>query len=130
MPGKIPDATVDMRNAADTDAAVFPPTDLYNEGWMPRLVLSFGAEGISCLPFSLLPGSRWFSEALLYSPFLARHHGDELAETRTHADGVVGHFRFTPETKIGLEIVADSKQFIIMEAKLMSLQVGSLLRCR
>jgi len=68
---RIPAVIVDMLHAADTDAAVFPPTVLYEEGWMLRIVLSAGAEGISCLPFSFLPSARWFSEALLYSPFLA-----------------------------------------------------------
>ena len=125
MSDNIPAAIVDMLNSADTDAAVFPPTVLYNEGWMLRLILSAGAEGILCLPFRFLPASKWFSEALLYSPFLARHHGDELAETHTHVDGVVGHFRFTPETKTGLEIAPDSKQFIVIEAKMYSsLSIG------
>jgi len=116
----IPDAILSMLRAADTDAAVFPPTVLYDEGWMLRLVLSAGSEGISCLPFSFLSRSRWFSEALLYSPFLARYQGDTLAETHTHADGVVGHFKFTPTTKTGLELIPDSKQFIVVEAKMFS----------
>ena len=117
---EIPDAIVEMLRAADRDAAVFPSTVLYEEGWMLRLVLSFGAEGVFCLPFSFLPGARLFSEALLYSPFLARSHGDRLAETHTHADGVVGHFRFTPTSKTGLELVSDSKQFVVVEAKMYS----------
>jgi hypothetical protein len=120
MAGKIPIAILDMLNEADTDAAVFPPTDLYNEGWMLRLVLFAGAKGIPCLPFSFLPRSRWFSEALLYSPFLARSRNDKLAETHTHADGVIGHFKFAPTTKTGLELLADSKQFIVIEAKMFS----------
>jgi len=120
MPDKIPNTILDMLRTADTDAAVFPPTILYNEGWMLRLILSAGKEGVPCLPFSFLPGSRWFSEALLHSPFLARYHGDELAETHTHADGVVGRFEFSPKTKTGLEIDNDSKQFIVIEAKMYS----------
>lgn len=103
---KIPSAIIGMLDSVETDAAVFPPTILYNEGWMLRLVLSAAAQGIPCVPFSFLPGSPWFSEALLYSPFLSRHHGDGLAETHTHVDGVVGHFKFTPTTKTGLELVS------------------------
>jgi hypothetical protein len=107
-----------MLNVADTDAAVFPPTILYNEGWMLRLVLSAGAEGISCIPFSFLLGSKWFSEAMLPSPFPPRSRPDQLAETWTHLDGVVGHFKFTENTRVGLELVRDSKQFVVIEAKM------------
>ncbi|MFC1507299.1 hypothetical protein ACFLQ6_09560 [Thermoproteota archaeon] len=117
---KIPSRIIDMLNSADTEAGVFPPTILYNEGWMLRLVLSACSEGISCLPFSFLSGSRWFSEALLYSPFLKRFPKDRLAEACTHLDGAVGHFRFTPNTKTGLELLSDSKQFITIEAKMYS----------
>ncbi|MFH0849227.1 MAG: hypothetical protein V1857_06975 [archaeon] len=105
---RIPSAIIDMLSVADTDTAVFPPTLLYNEGWMLRIVLSAAAKGISCLPFSFLPGSRWFSEALLYSPFLSRRQGDRLTETHTHVDGVVGHFKFVETTKTGFELTPDS----------------------
>ena len=43
-------------------------------------------------PLSPLPEARWFSEAWLASAFLPRFRGDRLAESRTHADAVVGHF--------------------------------------
>lgn len=109
-----------MLNSADTEQKVFPPTILYNEGWMLRLVISTSAEGIPCLPFKFLPKSKWFSEALLYSPFLKRFQKDQLAETYTHLDCVVGHFKFTPDTKTGLELMSDSKQFIAIEAKMYS----------
>lgn len=117
---KIPDRIIKMLNSADKEIGNFPPTILYNEGWMLRLVLSACAEGIPCLPFSFLPRSRWFSEALLYSPFLKRFPKDQLAESCTHLDGVVGYFRFTPNTKTGLELLSDSKQFIAIEAKMYS----------
>ena len=55
MPDKIPDTILDMLRAADTDAAVFPPTILYNDGWTLRIVLSAGTDGVSCLPFLFLP---------------------------------------------------------------------------
>ena len=65
----------------------FPPTDLYNEGWMLRLVLDWFSSnpGIDHdLAFS--PTDKWYSEALLPSAFLARVRGDELAESWTHAN--------------------------------------------
>lgn len=61
-----------MLEIAHTDAAVFPPTDLYNEGWMLRILLSIQSEGAKCLPFTFQPGAKWFSEALIGSPFLPR----------------------------------------------------------
>lgn len=106
-----------MLKTAHTDAAVFPPTILYNEGWMLRIILSLQSEGIECLPFTFLSGARWFSEALIGSPFLHRWRGDRLAENVTHLDGVIGHFHFRSETKAGLLLTADSKQFVIIEAK-------------
>ncbi|MGD0424192.1 MAG: hypothetical protein ABSA92_12160 [Candidatus Bathyarchaeia archaeon] len=117
---KIPDAILIMLNAADTPAAVFPPTILYNESWMLRLALSASAEGISCLPFSFLKGAKWFAEGELPSPFHSRSQSDPLAETRTRADGVVGHFTFASMTKTGLLLEKDAKQFVVLEAKMYS----------
>src|SRR4051812_24619431 len=76
------------------------PTVLYNEGWLLRLVLHTAARDVDCLPFKFAPRARWFSEALLPSPFLPRHRGDPYGESRTHADGIVGHFHFD-RTKAG-----------------------------
>lgn len=118
--GSIPDAIVKMLSAADSENAVFPPTLLYEEGWMLRLILFSAAEGINCLPFKFAPGSRWYSETLLASPFLARHRNDELAETYTHADGVVGHFSFRAATKTMLELNSNARQFVVLEAKMSS----------
>ena len=106
---KIPPAILEMLQAADTNEAVFPPTILYDEGWMLRLILSAAAKGIKCLPCPLAADAKWYSEALLHSPFLTRHRGDDLAEAYTHADGVMGHFRIRPGTKAGLEIASDGR---------------------
>jgi hypothetical protein len=109
-----------MLEIAHTDAAVFPPTMIYNEGWMLRIVLSFQFEGVRCLPFSVRPGARWFSEALIASPFLPRRRGDPLAESHTHLDGVIGHFDFYPGTKAGLALWPNVTQFVVAEAKMFS----------
>ena len=97
-----------------------PPTLLYNEGWLLRLVLSAASAGIPCLPFRFEDGARWFSEALLDSAFLPRYRGDHLAETWTHADGVVGHFSFRPNRKGGLSLDSSGSQFVVLEAKVFS----------
>ncbi len=109
-----------MLEIAHTDAAVFPPTDLYNEGWMLRILLSIQSEGVECFPFTFQPGARWFSEAQIGSPFLPRFRGDPLAERHTHLDGAIGHFAFQSGTKTGLTLTADSKQFVVTEAKMFS----------
>jgi hypothetical protein len=108
-----------LAEAGSADARI-PPTLLYNEGWLLRLALAAEEAGAACLPFRFAPGARWFSEALLASPFLARHRGDPLAEAWTHADGVAGHFEFAPASKAGLRLRAEGSQFAVLEAKVFS----------
>ena len=61
---------------------VLPPTDLYNEGWMLRLVLDwFSQNPMIQHELRFCEGSDWYSEALLPSAFLARKRGDGLAES-------------------------------------------------
>jgi hypothetical protein len=109
-----------MFELAHTDATVIPPTELYNEGWMLRLLLSLQSEGVDCFPFSFQPGARWFSEARVASPFLPRSRGDRPGETYTNVDGVVGHFVFQSGTKAGLALTPDATQFVVAEAKMFS----------
>jgi len=109
-----------LLESAHTDAAVFPPTILYNEGWMLRIVLSLQSEGIKCLPINFQPGAKWFSEALIDSPFLPRFRGAPLAEGLTHLDGAIGHFDIRPGTKTGIVLRTDSTQFVAIEAKMFS----------
>ena len=106
-----------------TPDTVLPPTDLYNEGWMLRLVLdwlhrnSHKNDGI-CLPFP--DGAEWYSEALLPSAFFARSRGDKLAESRTHADGVIGDFSIGDKAKGDLALRTDARCFVVVEAKMFS----------
>lgn len=106
--------------SAESSARRIPPTLLYNEGWLLRLVLQIAATGIECLPFHFAPNARWFSEGLLYSAFLPRTRGDKLAESWTHADGVVGHFHLDDRTKTGVVLDDRGEQFVICEAKIFS----------
>ena len=109
-----------MLEVAHTDDTVFPPTILYNEGWMLRIILSLQSEGIECLPFNFQPRAKWFSEALIDSPFLPRFRGDPLSEGLTHLDGAIGHFDIRPGTKTGLMLRPDSTQLVAIEAKMFS----------
>ena len=108
-----------MLKSCEDGQPPFPPTVLFNESWLLRLVLDWFAEhGGDRYPFSTMAGASWFSEAWLPSAFLPRYRGDELAESRTHADGVVGHFRIGDRERAGLSVLPDAKQFVVLEAKL------------
>jgi hypothetical protein len=102
-----------------SDRAHMPPTILYNEGWMLRLVLDWCATHSDVVePFAFLPDARWYSEALLPSRFGGRGHP---SEGFTHADAVIGHFRFRPGGRGDIEILPGAKQFSVVEAKMGSL---------
>lgn len=103
-----------------TDAR-FPPTEVFNEGWMLRLVLdAIETHRIADHPLAFELGAKWYSEARLGSPFRPRRRGDPLGEGFTNADGVVGHFDFQPTTRAGLSLQPDATQFIVVEAKMFS----------
>jgi hypothetical protein len=104
-----------------SDSSHFPPTILYNEGWLLRLVLDWFAEQAAPRhPLQFAPGASWYSEARLPPAFAMRYRGDPLAESWTHADGVVGHFEIGSKAKSDLSIRPDATQFLVLEAKLFS----------
>ncbi len=83
-----------MLDACESGDPAFPPTTLFGESWLLRVILDwFSTHGGDRYPLSPHPDARWFAEAWLPSAFLARYRGDTLAESRTHADAVLGHFR-------------------------------------
>jgi hypothetical protein len=102
-----------------TEAAILPPTELYNEGWLLRLVLDwFERARVGNHPLAFSSDARWYSEALLASRFLPTRRGDPLAESFTHADGVVGHFDISPGERGEATLRRDAQQFVVIEAKL------------
>lgn len=108
-----------MLQACEDGRPPFPPTVLYNETWLLRLVMDwFAGHGGDRYPFSPMPGATWFSEAWLPSAFLPRYRGDLLAETRTHADGVIGHFAIGDQQRAGLGLLPGARQLVVLEAKL------------
>ena len=114
-------AVADLLSRCDTQDCVFPPTDLYNEGWFLRLVLDWFSRQKPCdheLSFS--QGCIWFSEALLPSQFLPRFRGDPLSETWTHADGVIGHIRIGRDAKADTSLGQEATQLVVTEAKMFS----------
>jgi hypothetical protein len=110
-------------SSVESESRNIPPTLLYNEGWLLRLVLSWFSENrnaISNHPINFLPESRWYSEALLSSPFKAMFKKDNSAEKETHADGVIGNFKIGNSGIGDLKISKGCEQFIVIEAKMYS----------
>jgi len=106
--------------ACGSENGVMPPTALFNEGWMLRLILDwFSKQPPSSHPLSFAPGSRWYSEALLSTQFRARTRSDTLAENWTHADGVIGHFRIG-DGRGDVRLEPGAKQLVVVEAKMFS----------
>jgi hypothetical protein len=106
-------------DATESEPHRFPPTLLYNEGWMLRLVLDwFNTHETQGHPLAFRPGATWFSEALLPSSFRARYLGDRRAETRTHADGIIGHIAIGAVGKAGVELLSNARQLVAVEAKI------------
>lgn len=88
---------------------------------MLRLVLDWFSRN-SAIEHELqfLPNTSWYSEALLPSAFLARQRGDKLAESWTHADGVIGHFQIGENGSGDLSLRNEPSQLIVTEAKIFS----------
>jgi hypothetical protein len=113
------DVITRILNRCGTADSVLPPTEIFNEGWVLRLVLDWFDRNRDFIhPLSFAPDARWYSEALLPSRFLPQTRGDQRAESFTHADGVIGHFSISPGQRGDASILPDAKQFIVTEAKL------------
>ncbi len=108
----------DLLTAYDPESPNFCPTEIYNESWLVKLIMS-QASSIPAEnhPLSFLPGSSWYSEALLPTAFKARQQADPLSESRTNADGVIGHFRIGHKAKADFELLKTARQFTVVEAK-------------
>ncbi len=112
---------MNMLQTCDTDHGVLPPTEVFNEGWMLRLILDwFSRQPTSNHPLSFEKDARWCSEIRLPSPFLPRFQTDPQAETYTHADGVIGHFSIGRSGKEDIDLHPDAKQLVVIEGKIFS----------
>jgi hypothetical protein len=99
---------------------VLPPTALFNEGWMLRLVLDWAESHRDAIPeLQFNDDSKWFSEALLPSRFRPRKRGDTGGEGFTHADGVIGHFKVR-DKRGDIELLPGACQLTVIEAKMAS----------
>jgi hypothetical protein len=102
-------------------------TEIYNEGWMLRLVLNWLSEHPNNKDFFFSKDSTWFSEASLRTYFGANKNlfgtnktlkRDDLYETYTHADGVYGNIFIDDDNY--LKLMDNCKQFVVIEAKMFS----------
>ncbi len=110
---------IKMLERSDLKNTVLPPTHLYNEGWMLRLVLDwFHRTQYQGYPLSFTPQAHWFSEALLPTHFPRKKRGDAKGEAYTHADGIVGHFKINAVDRGDTTLYKNAKQFVVIEAKL------------
>jgi hypothetical protein len=109
----------DLVDQFDPENPTFRPTEIYNENWLLKgFLLQASKVDLQNSPFSFFDGASWFSEALLPTAFKARYRGDKLAESRTNADGVIGHFLIGEKAKADFELMPDAKQFVVVEAKI------------
>lgn len=100
---------------------LFPPTDLYNETWMLRLIFNWFSQHPSVdHHLSFQDDSICFSEALLPSTFLPRYRGDKYSESWTHADGVIGQFEIGNQGRVDLSLKKNATQLVVCEAKMFS----------
>lgn len=110
-----------LRTCEADEGSRFPPTEIFNEGWMLRLVLDATQSlGLQKQQLGFVDDAKWYSEALMSSPFRPRAKADPLAEGFTNADAVIGDFEFRATTKAGLWLSPGCRQFVVVEAKMFS----------
>lgn len=112
---------IDLLESLKNSKSKFRPTEIYNEGWLLRILLNeYSKKPDIESPLKFYPGADWYSEAMLPTRFKARNRDDKQAESRTNADGVIGHFNIGEKGKADLELKNDTKQFTVIEAKMKS----------
>lgn len=117
----LPQRLIELLLSSTATPHHFPPTLLYNEGWLLRLVLDwFSTNAVGSHPLAFAPDAHWFSEARVPSAFLSRGRGDILAESRTNVDGVFGHCVVGSKGKADLQLSPNATQLVFTEAKMSS----------
>ena len=109
----------ELISSFDAENPNFRPTEIYNENWLVKLIMWQASTIFNRdFPLGFLPGSTWFSEPLLPTAFKARFRGDKLSESRTNADGVIGHFLIGERGKADFDLKPTADQFTVIEAKI------------
>ena len=118
------DILIDLLKNYDLQNPSFRPTEIYNEGWLLRIILNEYSRHNSAFGLvSFRDNAIWFSEAMLPTKFRARKEigrSDPFAESLTIADGVIGHINVGNKGKADLELSEGATQFVVIEAKMNS----------
>ena len=112
----IPKAFIDLLSSALSVEKNFPPTLIFNEGWMLRILLESHQKGNACFPIPYNSDSSWFSEGIISTPFNRKPY----RESGTRSDGVIGQIKIRENTKAGLRLTEEARQFVVIEAKMKS----------
>ena len=104
------------------DDPPMPPTVLYCEGWLLRLVLDWHKRHpCADSPLAFTQGAKWYSEGRLPNPFPKRSRAENRkrgGDGYTNADGFIGHFSIAEGTRAKICPEQDATQLIVVEAKL------------
>ena len=100
----------------DSEKPNLNPTEVYNEGWMTRLLVHESIkEKIKLKDIDFKSISYWTSEALISSPFLK---ADPFREGYTHADMALGDFSVDFNKRGEIIVSKRAEIFGIIEAKM------------
>ncbi len=109
-------ALLDIINSINKIQSNLNPTEIYNEGWMTRLLVYYSIQKGIKLPFvDFSTINNWTSEALISSPFVK---ADKYKEGYTHADMALGDFTVNYEKRGEIIVNDNAETFGIIEAKM------------
>lgn len=109
---------LEIIKSIETTKANVNPTQIYNEGWMIRLLVFYSKqENIKLKEIDFSLTNNWTSEALLSSPFLKV---SKIREGYTHTDIALGDFEVNYKDRGQIIVNSDAKQFGVIEAKMKS----------
>ena len=107
---------LEIINTLDSNKPNINPTEIYNEGWMTRLLVYESIiEKIKLRDIDFKSISYWTSEALISSPFVKTK---KYKEGYTHADMALGDFSVDFTERGEIKISKSAKVFGIIEAKM------------
>lgn len=107
---------LDIISTIDSNIPNINPTQIYNEGWMTRLLMHLSVkEKITFKGINFFEISNWTSEALISSPFIIAENN---REGYTHADIVFGDFIINYKQNGRVNIDKNARLFGIIEAKM------------
>jgi len=93
------------------------PTEIYNEGWMTRLLMYYSVKEKLSFKGIDFTNKYWTSEALISSPFVS---AKSKREGYTHPDIAIGNFTVKYTVSGRLMVDENAKMFGIIEAKMKS----------